>query len=104
MTEKDYEFLGKKVIDYVKTMYCPDQYVGKIRDKDNWHKFYKRTDIFQDQTVKMQTNIPDGNIRTQTSLIKIANRSVQQMVQPEDISENIFATFLAMGIKDITSF
>jgi hypothetical protein len=62
MTEKDYEFLGKKVIDYVKTMYCPDQYVGKIRDKDNWHKFYKRTDIFQDQTVKMQTNIPDGNI------------------------------------------
>lgn len=63
MTEKeDYELLGKKVIDYVRTMYCPDQYVGKIRDKDNWQKFYKRTDIFQDQTAKMRTNIPNGNI------------------------------------------
>ena len=63
MTEKeDYELLGKKVIDYVRTMYCPDQYVGKIRDKDNWQKFYKRTNIFQDQTAKMRTNIPNGNI------------------------------------------
>lgn len=62
MTEKDYEFLGKKVIDYVKTMYCPDQYVGKIRHKDNWQKFYKRTDIFKDQTSETKITITEDKI------------------------------------------
>lgn len=41
---------------------CPDQYVGKIRHKDNWQKFYKRTDIFKDQTSETKITITEDKI------------------------------------------
>ena len=60
--KENYELLGKKVIDYVKTMYCPDQYVGQITNPDDWKRFYPRTDIFQNQTADKLSEIPEGNI------------------------------------------
>ena len=60
--EKDYINLSKKVIDYVKTMYCPDQYVGIIKPKENWRNFGKRTDIFQKRTSKTQIKIAEDKI------------------------------------------
>ena len=60
--EKDYINLGKKVIDYVKTMYCPDQYVGIIKSKENWRNFGKRTDIFKKRTSKTQIKIAEDKI------------------------------------------
>lgn len=31
---------------------CPDQYVGMIREKEDWKRFYKRSDIFKDGNPK----------------------------------------------------
>ncbi len=57
----NYKCLGKKVINYVKTMFCPDQYVGIVKHSENWQKFYKRVDIFENQTVKIQSKITGEN-------------------------------------------